>query len=364
MHRPTTPIRRRIARVLVRSAPVVLALLVQAAFLPHATAQQNLSVTVTPALPSASAQVRIDVSYELPDTCYNLESTHSISGNDIHVDIDQQRTGGPCFFGFTTYSVQESPGTLPTGQYDLTVRINGQVADQRSFQVVQTSAFGLLSPDDDGNLCTLGVFDWQDAPVVAPTYEVLVAADPSFQTIVASRSGLASSRTVVDTFPDTEDQFLWWTVKVTDAQMNTFYSEEVRQLTVNPVGGCLLSFGTGADAIIVGLVQSGASLALLSGATVAVAQQGLVAPTVDVTDTTGAFILDIGLFEAGQSIQVTISKSGFADRAVQVPLQTRTLIDASAVALDEIEAKEFGTGVDPGQVGALMRLIDYVLEED
>ncbi|MCP5144598.1 MAG: hypothetical protein H6978_07210 [Gammaproteobacteria bacterium] len=339
-------------------------LLLPLAWASIASAQSNISVSLDPGLPGETTAIAALVSYDLPTACYTLTPSHSVSGNTVTIDIDQQASGGICSFVVTRFDIARDIGVLPVGHYQLVVRINGQTYAEQPFDVVTTAPFGLLDPADGSEACALAVFDWDDAAVDQPEYELLIASDPQFQSIAISQSHLVSSRAVVDTFSTTENQHFWWTVTVRDANQVVRYSEEVREIILNPTGHCAFGFGTGVDSVIVGLVQSELDAVLIAGATVTVAQQGRVVQQADITDRTGQFILHIEQFDLGQTIEISISRPGFDTTVINVTLSSRSVIEVHTVPLTE-SVPVGGIGdPDPEAALKLLPILNGILNDD
>ena len=81
------------------------------------------NIKVIPSKPTADDDIDIAVSWEMPQPCYDIQSSHTITDNNIRIDISQISTSDFCIDVVTPATITEDIGNLSTGDYIVLVYI-------------------------------------------------------------------------------------------------------------------------------------------------------------------------------------------------------------------------------------------------
>ena len=87
-------------------------------------AGSSISVLVTPMAPTEADAVAIEVAGDLPNACYEVSSSHVVTGTSILITVDIVSTGGFCALVLGYFSASEEIGQLAAGSYFVQAIVN------------------------------------------------------------------------------------------------------------------------------------------------------------------------------------------------------------------------------------------------
>ena len=82
------------------------------------------SITIEPPQPTSEDYVLITVSGEFANPCFEIFSSHEISGDNITISVQIVPVGEVCIQVITPWGVTEEIGQLPPGDYEVTAIID------------------------------------------------------------------------------------------------------------------------------------------------------------------------------------------------------------------------------------------------
>lgn len=162
------------------------------------------------------------------------------------------------------------------------------------------SPFSLISPTDQSKSKTVAVFSWNSS--VDPdglTYNLIVAADNAFKSVIYHQEGIQTSQAFVDDTVALADlTTYYWKIQAVDAFGKVTESDEIWSFKTDNTNGI--------PGIIRGIVRSDVDFSLIAGASIKLNN------TQVQTNIDGSFIL---LSDAG-TVTLSGSRAGFKDNSV------------------------------------------------